>query len=156
MKPNLATPRDVSEFLLARTKRAIMSRDAALFASCFALPQHFETFEGRIFCESTSHLNAIFFSVVDHMRKSGMTDMVRHCVAAEFRDPDTIEATHEGRLLSGNRVMQPAYPVFSIIKKFDDRWKITYSMYAITDAPGHSRAMISVPPPDMEPVAVTG
>lgn len=112
------------------------------------LPQFFETFEGKVYCDTTAHLDAIFYSVVDHMRKQNVTDLVRHCIAAEYRSPDIIEATHEARLLSGARVIQPAYPVFSILNRIGGLWKISYSMYAITDAPAHSRALISVPPPE--------
>lgn len=125
-----------------------MSRDAELFSSCMVLPQVFETFEGRVCCETRAHLDAIFFSVVDHMRKRNVTDLARHCIAAEYRSPDIIEATHEARLLSGTHVIQPAYPVFSILRRIKGLWKVSYSMYAIADAPAHSHAMISVPPPD--------
>lgn len=124
-----------------------MSRDAGLFETCMDLPQQIETFEGRLQCESSAHLHAIFHSIVDHLRKSNVTDMARHCIAAEYRGPDIIEATHESRLLSGTQVIQPAYPVFSILRRINGLWKITYSMYAITDAPAHSQAIISVPPP---------
>ena len=148
MPQHLSTPHAVSEFMLDRTGRALLNSDAQLFETCMALPQHMETFEGSIYCETIAHLHTIFYSVVDHMHRCNVTDLARHCIAAEYRGPDTIEATHETRILSGTRVIQPAYPVFSILQRIEGRWKITYSMYAITDAPVHSQALISVPPPE--------
>jgi hypothetical protein len=138
---------EVSEYLLERTGRALMTRDADLFETCMTLPQHFETFDGKLFCETSAHLHAVFHSVVDHMQKSGVTDLVRHCIVAEFRDADTVEATHEARVLAGDNMIQPAYPVFSILKRIKGLWMVTYSMYAVSDAPEHSHALISVLPP---------
>lgn len=152
MSTDLKSAHDVSEYLLEKTGRALMTRDAPLFRSCMSLPQYIETFEGRVLCETPQYLDQIFYSVVDYLRKGGVTELVRHCVAAEFRDPNTVEATHEARLLAGTQVIQPAYPVFSVLKRFEDGWKITYSMYAIADAPGHSEAMIAVPELEEKPL----
>ncbi len=143
MPSDLKTSKDVSEYLLDRTGRALMTGDAALYSSCMALPQHVETFDGRVYCETAAHLERIFFAVVDHMHKTGVTDLVRHCVSSRFIDPDTVEATHESRVLVGNNMIQPAFPVFSILKRIEGVWKVSYCMYAITEAPDHSRALIT-------------
>lgn len=148
------TAREISEYLLERTGRALMSGDLALFESCIALPQHLESFDGRVYCETPEHFQTIFFSVVAHLRNSGVTQMIRHCVAAEFRDENTVEATHEARLLAGDQVVQPAYPVFSVLKRIDGVWKITYSMYAITEAPAYSQAVIMQAPGDDQSLAL--
>jgi hypothetical protein len=125
-----------------------MTSDADLFARCMALPQQIETSEGREYCETPEHLRAIFFAVTDHFRKTGVTDIVRHCVAAEFRDPDTIEATHETRLLAGNQIVKPAYPAFSILKRIEGQWKVSNCIYAVDDTTELNRAILTPATPD--------
>ncbi|MEM7520842.1 MAG: hypothetical protein AAF307_07370 [Pseudomonadota bacterium] len=135
------TAKDVSEHLLARTGRALLTGDAALFESCLTFPNVMQSFDGQVLCETPEHFREIFAQVMRHMRRSGVTEMSRHCVAAAYRDATTVEATHECRMLAGTRVTQPAYPVFSVLKRVQGLWKISYSAYAIIDAPDHSQAL---------------
>ena len=137
--------RDVSEYLLARTGQAYATGDFDLFASCFALPQWMETFEGRRLVATTDDLRQLFDAVRAHFCRLGVTDLVRHCVVAEFRDPDTIEATHESRLLAGTRLVQPPYPCFSVLKRTEAGWQVAGGQYAIQDALAHSAALTGAP-----------
>lgn len=118
-----------------------MSGDFEMFASCFALPQWIETFEGRHLIATTEDLRTLFDAVRVHFCRLGVTDLVRRCVAAEFRDPDTIEATHESRLLAGTRLVQQPYPSFSILKRTDAGWQVAGAQYAIKDAQSLSAAL---------------
>lgn len=142
------TAQQVSEYLLDKTGRALLTGDVDLFQSCMAFPNIMQTFDGQICCETPAHFRVIFGGVMRHFRSSGVTDMIRHCVAARYLDPVTVEATHESRVLSGNTVVQPAYPVFSLLKWIEGDWRITSSVYAITDAPAHSRALVAEPLPE--------
>jgi hypothetical protein len=130
----LTDPCAVSEYLLARTGEAYMVGDFDSFAACFALPQWIETFKGRSLIATPDELQALFNAVRSNFYRLGVTDLVRRCVAAEFRDPDTIEATHETRLLSGARLVQPSYPCFSVIKRTEQGWLVAGGQYAIQDA----------------------
>jgi len=132
---------DVSEYLLARTAEAYMSGDFEKFAAFFILPQQMETFEGRILIKTTDDLRDFFDAMRKHFCRLGITDLVRRCVVAEFRDPDTIEATHESRLLAGTRLVQPPYPCFSILKRTEAGWRVADGQYAIQDVPAHSSAL---------------
>lgn len=137
--------RDVSEYLLARTGQAYATGDFDLFAACFVLPQWMETFEGRRLIATTEDLRQLFDGVRAHFDRLGVTDLVRHCIAAEFRDPDTVEATHESRLLAGNRLVQQPYPCFSVLKRTDAGWQVAGGQYAIPDALAHSAALTGAP-----------
>jgi hypothetical protein len=130
----LNDPRAVSEYLLARTGEAYMTGDFDKFASCFALPHTIDTFEERRLIATTDDLRALFNTVRASFCRKNVTDLVRRCVAASFRDPDTIEATHETRLLSGTRLIQPAYPCLSTLIRTDAGWLVASGQYAVTDA----------------------
>lgn len=127
----LSTPRDVSEYLLARTGEAYLTGDFDMFAACFALPHRMETFEGATLITTPAQLHSLFLGMRGYLESLGVTDMVRRCVAAEFRDPDTIEATHETSMLAGSRLIQPTYPCFSVLRKTDLGWQIADGQYAV-------------------------
>ena len=127
----LTDPRAVSEYLLARTGEAYMTGDFDGFAACFALPQWIETFKGRRLITSPDELQLFFNEMRSQFCRLGVTDMVRRCVVAEFRDPYTIEATHETRLLAGAQLVQPCYPCFSVIKRTGQGWQVADGQYAI-------------------------
>lgn len=136
----LTDPCAVSEYLLARTGEAYMSGDFDSFAACFALPQGIETFKGRNLIANPEELLAFFNAMRAQFCRLGVTDLVRRCVAAAFRDPDTIEATHETRLISGALLVQPCYPCFSVLKRTPRGWLIAGGQYAIQGALAHSAA----------------
>ena len=146
MSRPLISARDVSEHLLERTGRAIMAGDFAGFAACFALPQEIDTFVGPRKIETLEELEATFKDVGRHYRSLGVTQLVRHCVDARFRDEDTVESTHETRLLNGDILAQAPFPVFSILKRTDEGWKIASGQYAIADAPAHNAALNGTQP----------
>lgn len=137
------TARDIAEQMLERTGQAMLTGDAALFESCVGFPSVFQTFDGQVCCETPQHFALIFRSVERYLRQMCVTDMVRNCIEAQFTDPETISMTYECRMLSGHVVTQPAYPVFTILRWQDGGWKITFSSYAITDAPEHSKAIVT-------------
>jgi hypothetical protein len=127
----LSNPCDVSEYLLARTGEAYQSGDFDLFATCFALPQRLDTFEGSTIITTTAQLHSLFHGMRGYFQRLGVTDLVRRCVAARFRDPDTIEATHETSLLAGSRLLRPTYPCFSVIRKAAVGWQVADAQYAV-------------------------
>lgn len=141
MTPNFTTAKDVSENLLDRTGKALMSGDFDLFASCFVLPHVIETFQGRRTVETVDDLKKVFDGVTAYFRQKNVTELARHCVEAEFRDDDTIVATHMSRVVSGARLVQKPYPVLSVLRKIGENWIISDSMYAIEDQPAHAKAL---------------
>ena len=135
--------RDIAEDLLERSGKGLLTADFALFADCFALPTEMETFDGRRIIETRAELQAVFDDVRAYYVTAGMTQMERHIVDAEFRNPTSIFSTHQSRLVAddGELVQQP-FDVLSVIALIDERWRIRHSQYAITDSNDHKAALI--------------
>ncbi|WP_300033833.1 hypothetical protein [uncultured Roseobacter sp.] len=142
MQQNFKTAKDVSEHLLELTGGALMAGDFELFLTCFQLPYRLETFEGNRVLNTSEDLRVVFDAVRAHYNKCGVTQMFRHCVEARFRDPATIAATHETRLISGTVITQEPFAVYSILEHTGEKWVITSSSYAIGDREDHNSALL--------------
>lgn len=143
MKQTITTAREVSEFLLERTGTALLQDNFEAFLECVSLPQTIETFEGQRRVTSPDELAQVFRAVRAYHRKTGVTDIVRHCVEAAFKDPHTIVATHETRLVSGAVMTQSPYPGFSVLKFDGTAWRIVSMSYAIEDRDDHNDTLMS-------------
>ncbi|MEO9821533.1 MAG: hypothetical protein ABJQ34_02985 [Paracoccaceae bacterium] len=120
----------------------MMAGDFETFKTCFALPQYMDTFEGRRFIETLEDLRDIFDSVRQFYQSKCVVELNRNCVEASFRDHCTVASTHEARMINENAVLvQSPYPVFSILRHYEDGWKVAYSQIAITDEPKHIQAL---------------
>ena len=133
-------PAEISNELLATTGEALVGGDFDSFSACFELPQDLETFEGQRRLETRDDLRALFTSIQAFFRSLGVTLLERHCVEAKYRDPETIAATHQSRLMAGSVLLRAPYPAFSILKRRDGVWRVAFSQYAISDAPEHLQA----------------
>lgn len=139
-------PTAVSQDLLDRTGRGLMTGEAALYLECFQLPLTIATFEGQSRITTQDDLLTIFSATRAYLVRAGVTDLVRHCLHASFANPDTIKATHESRYLSGNRLVQRPAVAFSMLRRIDGVWLVSDSQYAISDAPGLVAA-VTLPTP---------
>jgi hypothetical protein len=131
----VTSAREVAEGLLAKSGAALMSGDFDSFLECFALPQDIATFDGRKTIKTADDLREIFEGVRKLNRRRSITQVVRQCLEAEFRDENTITATHQSRNLSGDILVQGPITAYSIVENFEGVWKITYSQYAALDDP---------------------
>ena len=136
--------REIAEDLLERSGKGLMTGDFAVFADCFALPTEMETFDGRRLIETRAELEAIFNDVRAYFSSTGMTQMERHIVDAEFRNPTSIFSTHQSRVVSDGELVQQPFDVLSVIALIDGQWRIRHSQYAITDSNDHKAALIGV------------
>lgn len=143
MQQPFTTAREVSEYLLERTGTALLRDNFEAFLSCVVLPQKIETFAGQRLITSPDELHQVFRAVRSYHRRTGVTDIVRHCVEAAFKDPHTVAATHETRLLSGEIMTQDPYPGFSILNFDGSAWRIASMSYAIEDRDEHNAALMS-------------
>ena len=122
-----------------------MEGDFDTLKTCFALPQYMDTFDGRHFIESIDDLRDIFDNVRLYYQSKSVVELNRICVEASFRDAQTVVSTHEARMISKDAVLvQSPYPVFSILRLYDDGWKVAYSQVAIADEPKHNQALRGV------------
>ena len=136
------TAREVSENLLEKTGVTMLANDFDAFRKHLLLPQFVYTFEGQRYIKDTDDLRIVFNAVHAHRRKFGVTQIVRHCVEAEFRDSRTVAATHETRLINGHLTTQAPYAVFSVLKYNGTDWQVASSSYAIADRPEHNAALL--------------
>lgn len=141
----------IAEDLLVRTGKAMMDGDADTFLSCFTLPQMMETTTGRHLVTSLAELHCIYRNMVAFLDRSGVMEMHRTIVAAEFRDADMIVSTHVARLISRNGYPRRSpFPVQSVLRRMEQHWKIASSIYVILDSDEHNEALM--PHRSMRPV----
>jgi hypothetical protein len=83
----------------------------------------------------------MFFKMVADYRDRNITDIIRFCEVAEYKDLTTIDATHISHVMSGRqRVIEP-FPGFSVIKYIDGRWQLTDTQYAVDNETTVGRAL---------------
>lgn len=143
MNTQFDTARSVSEHLLEKTGAALMTRDFENFEPYFLLPQQIATFDGERYIETRDELLCLFDAVCTYLEKSGVTQMVRHCVEARFQDKTTVIATHESRFVNRDVITQQPFPVLSVLKYNGSNWQVANSSYAIADRADHNAALMS-------------
>lgn len=136
------TAREIAEDLLVRTGQGLITGDFKPFGDCFALPKEMETFEGRRVIKTEAELESLFNDVRAYYDKIGMTEMERHVVDAEFRNPNTIVSTHQSRLVAESELVQQPFDVLSVIELIEGVWRIRHSQYSIVDSEDHNIALI--------------
>ena len=124
------TAEDIATDFLRKTGDAVMSNDFDAFRACFRLPHIADTFEGQNVIETEEELRAVFNNIRARFMEMGVTDFVRHVIAAEFQKDDLIVVTHETRLMHNNHLLQDPYPNYGSIALIDGEWKIVDAMYA--------------------------
>ena len=140
-KPESLQAKDVSQMLLEKTGKALLSGDFETFAQCFALPHTIDTPDRKTTLKTKSALSLMFFRVVADYRHRNITNIIRFCEVAEYKDLTTIEATHISYMMSGSqRVIEP-FPGFSVIKYIDGRWQRTDTQYAVDNETTVGRAL---------------
>lgn len=132
---------DVSQALLDITGDALMADDFDAFAAVFQTPQHMATMAGPIYMETPEDMRRAFDEMHKHLRGIGATHMVRKCVAAEYKTPTRIEATHTCETLKDGKRLSGPYPGFSVLEKIDGHWKVTGSEYALEPNDGQAMAI---------------
>lgn len=131
----------ISQEVLDITGAALLSGDFDAFAACFSLPHEIETFEGTMTIKTMAELHERFDKVRGYFKANAVTDIVRHVMEADFVDAETIQHSHQTRVLSGPILVQAPYPSLSIMSQIDGRWRVTSSQYAIADAPDLNTAL---------------
>ena len=120
--------------IIENTGIAIVSGDYEAFARHFVLPFQLETLDELRICKEESEFRSIFDAVHNRLTKQRVTLMARNCIAAEFRGPNTIIATHETRLISHNQLIEDPFPVMSIFERQPDaEWRSNAASYCVQD-----------------------
>lgn len=131
----LKNARDVAEFMLTRSGKALMSKDFERFADCFQFPNLVETIDGIETLKRREDLRAIYDQVHARFARLSIAQMERHILEASYRDEQTIVCTHETRLFSSGLLLQTPYPVFSILSRArSGKWLISAGTYGLMDS----------------------
>lgn len=151
---HLTTPRAVSEHLLRVTAHALMTKDFDTFAACFRLPQKMTTAGTQVVVKCIDDFRTCFDQFCALLDESGVTELYRECIAAEFKGRDRVEATHISYVRrDGVNIVTP-YPVFSVLEREGNRWVITSSDYMLDDDQPLARAILSFEDSDLSAVKI--
>ncbi|MEO9650933.1 MAG: hypothetical protein ABJ360_23920 [Roseobacter sp.] len=143
MRHTTETAHEISQRVLDATGHALLCGDVKSFVTFFNLPMEIQTYEGQTLIQTVDGIRKVYQSVRNHYQKIGVTDMVRHCVAASHLDSKTILTTHETRLLNGVVMVQKPFPAMSTLRLEGIHWRITSTSYAIEDCDDHNLALMS-------------
>lgn len=132
---------EISEDILVRTGIGLKCGDFDVFATCFALPHHIETFEGSCVIHTLDDMHEKFRAIRMQFHLAGVTELVRRCVDACFYGPNTIEMVHRSHQMCGTHILHSPYPVYSIVRRQEGAWKITHGKYAMADTPEQSQVL---------------
>ena len=138
-------PRKVSQYMLDRTGRAIMTGDLALYLSCYVLPHRIQTFEGEKVVTDAAALTRIFHEVRGIHARHGVTALERTCTQAVFLGPDRVNAHYESRTLVGSQLLFRPFPALTELHFTQGDWRVGDCQYAIADAPGLVQALLGRP-----------
>jgi len=143
MMETVGAAEEIADYLLHRTGRGLMTGEFDVFAACFELPQVLETTEGTRLVKDRDDLRRIFDSMRQFFREREVTDLVRSVVSSRFQGPNKVESIHVSRLLkAGGETYRAPYPVYSVLQRRPDGWKITFSHYVILDSRTHNGALV--------------
>ena len=143
MQQSFEAALEISEYLLEKTGDALLQNDVEEFVKHFTIPNEIQTFEGRRIVKTRADMHSIFRAVRAYYLKTGVTDMVRHCVEASFTSETTVVAMHETRLITGNIITRTPFPTLSVLRFNGTCWQIASSSYAIDDEKEHAAALLS-------------
>lgn len=112
---------------------AVTAADFDTYLSHFSLPHAVESFDRRRMLHTPDDLRAVFLGIQRHLASAGLTELIRHCTAATFRDENTIHGSHETRLVTPQNTIRDSYIVLSTLVRKEGRWQVTASQYAAAD-----------------------
>ena len=138
-----STALGVAEYLLDCSGQAMRDGDFERFLTCFQIPHKIDTFDGSKILRNREEFLQTFQEVRKYQQNNHVTDVVRRVVSARFVDPETVHTTHETRMLCGSFMLQDSYLTYSEARKINGAWKLTFSQYAIPDAPNLNSALTS-------------
>ena len=151
VQPLCAEADEVANDLLFRTGKMLETGEAHWIEDCFHLPQTVETSVGKRRLFSEACVIDVFESVRKFYETEKITSIVRTVTTAERLAPDLIGSVHVAKLLKvGGEPYRAPFPVYSLIRKIHDRWKIASTLYAILDSSEHNHLLCARPADSLE------
>ena len=135
----------VVETFLSANGRAFMDDDFSAFARHFRLPVQVETFAGVTELRTEAALRQSYDGMRQHFAHSGVKEMLRMCVKAEFTGPDRIGSSHVTYLLDGTTRIEEPYLCTAVFEREKGDWKVSAMSFAVDDRLGHAGAILHGP-----------
>ncbi|WP_305970486.1 MULTISPECIES: hypothetical protein [unclassified Mameliella] len=127
-----AEARRIFQDMLDRCGEAMLAGDMEGVLRWFAIPNTVESFEGRRVLASVDETRELFRTIMARQRELSITHMIRKVTHAEFRDADTIQATHETRYIHHGTVLSESPHVgLSILHRHPDCWKVHHAQFTV-------------------------
>jgi hypothetical protein len=134
--------REIVDRLLNVTGDCLLSGNLEGFAAHFAFPYRIETFEGSHEIRTMEHFAKVFEATREYYASRSVTELHRSCLEGAFMSPDVINSTHQNHVISHGVLIQPAFPVFSVLHRIDGSWRYVEGRYAITDTTNYAAALM--------------
>jgi len=133
---------DIADDLLFRSGRALLSGNESAFSKCFWVPTVIETIEGVTHIQTHCELINVYQNVYQNLQASGVTNLARSIVSAQFMDDKIIGSTHVAQKLcrDGEPIGTP-YPVYSTLKQVGSEWRVESCIYAVLNDPLLNKAL---------------
>lgn len=124
--------RRIFQDMLDRCGEAMLAGDMPSLLRWFAVPNTVDSLEGRRVLHTENETRALFEAVIARQREQDITHMIRHVTHAEFKDADTIWATHETRyIFHGTVLSDRPHHAFSILHRYPDCWKVHLAQFTV-------------------------
>ncbi|MEM6466833.1 MAG: hypothetical protein AAF679_10055, partial [Pseudomonadota bacterium] len=115
--------RDISDMLLRKTGAALAAGDCKALGLCFRLPFELKTPAGSAVFKTTEHLRTVFERVTTYHQSLNVTELDRSCLKAEFRDENTVVATHLSRFYSEGVLVGATHTALSVLVREEGEWR---------------------------------
>lgn len=123
----------IAQDFLDRQGEATISGDIEATLDWCDYPCTLESMQGRAVAANRAEMRAICTVFINDLKDKRLTHLVRHCLEAVFKGDGTIWATYETRYVQdGNLLSEDPYVGFVILKRKDDRWKISTMQFAVS------------------------
>lgn len=142
---------EIANDLLYRTGKMLETGEAHWIKECFHLPHTIETSAGKRRLLSEESVIEVFQNLRKFYEQERVTGVIRTVVSAEPLAHDLIGSIHVAKLLrNDDSPYRSPYPVYSLIRKINGRWKIVSTLYAILDSSKHNELLCAEPDGDNE------
>ncbi len=136
-------PMEVARHMLKVTGIALDRNDFDLFAQFFYLPHLVETFRGKQKVRTREDMRLLFDNSVYQAKLLGVTQRVRRCLSAEFREDGSFVSAHETHMMCGDQLVRDPIPAYSIKKLVNGVWQQTFSAYAADGNSEHTLELLT-------------
>ena len=145
LTPSQKAARKIAEELIYRTTDALIAGDFDTYLTCFDFPTTLESFEGNRAVNTPEDLEKVFVGIRQFLIVNNVTSLEHTFIEVEFAQSDTIHTLHETYALNGCTLVKEPFPIFSVLRHVNGRWRVTRSCYALPETNELGRVLAPEP-----------